>query len=159
MDKKLRRFPICSRDHGSAHTLFPFTEKCMGVPKLMSYPSSVHSRKISLRVTVSLHMYPPFSLIRPAYGPACRTSDCPASPSCSWTSPFGRSWLECPRRSLAPPCSSLPGRSPTYFRSVTVRGCCPATRPSPRIPGSATGTTPASCRLGVLGRRPAEEWP
>ena len=115
----------------------------------MSHPSSVHSRKTSLRVTVYFHMYPPFSLIRLAYGPACWTSVCPASPSCSWARPFGRSWLECPRRLLAPPCLSLPRRSSTDFRSVTVRGCCPTTRPSPRIPGSATVTTPASCGLNV----------
>ena len=50
----------------------------------------------------------------------------------------------------------FPGRWSTDFRSVTDRGCYPAT-PSPRIPESANGTTPVSYGPDVPVHRPAEQ--
>ena len=67
-------------------------------------------------VKIYLHMCPPFSLIRAAYSPACRTLGCPASPRCSWTRQFGRSWLECPWKLLVPLCSSLNDRPQIFDR-------------------------------------------
>ena len=103
---------------------------------MLQHPSSIHSMKTaSLRITVYLHIHPPFSLIQISCLLACQIADYPSSLNWSWSRPFECSWLACSHMLLAPSCSALPGRSLMYFWSMTDWDCCRVTRLLPIILG------------------------